>query len=165
MPGGGATACPDLTVTPEMIAALYSDNVQDQLASTQRFRKLLSKVNWPWVTRYVLEGYEMKLNFCFAGAPPSHRRRCPDRYCASFCWVFEGAHQRTEPAEPVRSFLQWRRQREPCWPKHRLSTVRGCVGSHKHRIRNIGPNKVRSLQKKLFTPPTLFCRVEDICNN
>ena len=89
---------------------------------------------------------EMKRNFYLAGAPPSHRRRCPDRYCASFCWVFEGAHQRTEPAEPVRSFLQWRRQREPCWPKHRLSTVRGCVGSHKHRIRNIGPNKVRSLQ-------------------
>ena len=65
MPGGGATACPDLTVTPEMIAALYSDNVQDQLASTQRFRKLLSKVN-SWVTRHIVlegNGNETKLLF------------------------------------------------------------------------------------------------------
>ena len=38
----------DLSITPEMIAALYSDNVEDQLVSTQRFRKLLSKVVSPF---------------------------------------------------------------------------------------------------------------------
>ena len=30
-------------ISPEMVQALYSDNVKDQLESTQRFRKLLSR--------------------------------------------------------------------------------------------------------------------------
>lgn len=30
-------------ITPEMVQALYSDNVQDQLDATQKFRKLLSR--------------------------------------------------------------------------------------------------------------------------
>ena len=30
-------------ISPEMVQALYSDSVKDQLESTQRFRKLLSR--------------------------------------------------------------------------------------------------------------------------
>ena len=30
-------------ISPELVQALYSDNVKDQLESTQRFRKLLSR--------------------------------------------------------------------------------------------------------------------------
>ena len=39
----GVLATAHGVITPEMVQALYSDNVSDQLESTQRFRKLLSR--------------------------------------------------------------------------------------------------------------------------
>ena len=39
----GVLATAHGVITPEMVQALYSDSVKDQLESTQRFRKLLSR--------------------------------------------------------------------------------------------------------------------------
>ena len=39
----GVLATAHGVITPEMVQALYSDNIKDQLESTQRFRKLLSR--------------------------------------------------------------------------------------------------------------------------
>lgn len=39
----GTTTGPHGAITPEMVAALYTDDVQAQLEATQKFRKLLSR--------------------------------------------------------------------------------------------------------------------------
>ena len=163
MPGGGATACPDLTVTPEMIAALYSDNVQDQLASTQRFRKLLSKVN-SWVTRYiVLEGNETKLLF----------RRSPTLPSTTLsgqvlCLV-------------LLSFWRSTSKNRTCGTSQIIPTVKAATRAlltqtsplYSSRLRGLSPTshpehrpKQGALTtEKIIHTPTLFCRVENIFNN